>query len=210
VDDGLDRAEMIELLERLGAEDDAEALAAARTIHARIVASGVPWDVLLVPEDGGPPRDAYDDEEDEEEDADEEEDEDEDEDEEEPAAEDDPVDEAEDDEAEDDGRARDETEAAVEETAVEEPAVEEPAVEEPGDEAAAESDEVEAGEPEPAVAAGAVGNRDLQLIERLLKRPGLTESTREDLELMKEDIAEGSLSAMDRNYLKALEKRLKG
>jgi hypothetical protein len=53
----LDRAGFIELLERLGAEDDKEALAAARTLHERLGDSGMTWDDLLVPDpsDGDDP-----------------------------------------------------------------------------------------------------------------------------------------------------------
>lgn len=214
--DGLDRAEIIELLERLGTEDDAEALAAARTLHARISSAGVPWDMLLVPD--GPPEDAYEEEEEEEyeeesydeedeEEYDDEEDEGDDEDEEE---DDEPDGSA---EAEEDPAERAPAAANGEDTVPTEAAsagdtgadAEADAAEEPAEAvASAAADEAES----------AVGerpaNKDLQLIERLLKRPGLTDATREDLELMKEDIAEGSLSAMDRNYLKSLEKRLKG
>jgi hypothetical protein len=43
----LDRAELLELLGRLGAPDDASVLAAARTLHGKISASGVTWDTLL-------------------------------------------------------------------------------------------------------------------------------------------------------------------
>lgn len=215
--DGLDRAEIIELLERLGTEDDAEALAAARTLHARISSAGVPWDMLLVPD--GPPEDAYEEEEEEEyeeESYDDEEDEEEYDDEEDEG---DDEDEEEDDEpdgsaeAEEDPAERAPAAANGEDTVPTEAAsagdtgadAEADAAEEPAEAvASAAADEAES----------AVGerpaNKDLQLIERLLKRPGLTDATREDLELMKEDIAEGSLSAMDRNYLKSLEKRLKG
>jgi hypothetical protein len=43
----LDRAELLELLGRLGAEDDASVLAAARALHGRISESGLTWDTLL-------------------------------------------------------------------------------------------------------------------------------------------------------------------
>ena len=43
----LDRAELLELLGRLGASDDAIVLAAARELHGKISASGVTWDTLL-------------------------------------------------------------------------------------------------------------------------------------------------------------------
>jgi hypothetical protein len=43
----LDRAELLELLGRLGAEDDASVLAAARALHGKISESGLTWDTLL-------------------------------------------------------------------------------------------------------------------------------------------------------------------
>lgn len=53
----LNREEFVELLEKLGADDEAEVLSAARDVHARITVSGLHWDDLLVPEDGGAPED---------------------------------------------------------------------------------------------------------------------------------------------------------
>jgi hypothetical protein len=47
----LNRDELIELLNRLGGEDDEEALQAARQAHARLAAAGVRWEDLLVPEE---------------------------------------------------------------------------------------------------------------------------------------------------------------
>ena len=43
----LDRTELLELLHRLGAPDDAIVLAAAREVHGKISASGLTWDTLL-------------------------------------------------------------------------------------------------------------------------------------------------------------------
>ena len=43
----LDRAELLELLGRLGAPDDASVLVAARELHGKISASGLTWDTLL-------------------------------------------------------------------------------------------------------------------------------------------------------------------
>lgn len=47
----LDRDELIGLLNSLGSEDDAEALAAARRARALVSEAGVSWDELLVPEE---------------------------------------------------------------------------------------------------------------------------------------------------------------
>ena len=43
----LDRAELLELLGRLGAPDDASVLAAARELHGKVSESGLTWDTLL-------------------------------------------------------------------------------------------------------------------------------------------------------------------
>ncbi len=45
----LDRDGIIGLLESLGSERDEDVLEAAREIHARVTAAGVPWDALLAP-----------------------------------------------------------------------------------------------------------------------------------------------------------------
>ena len=47
----LQRDDLLALLNRLGSEDDAEVLQAARQAHDRIVAAGASWEDLLVPED---------------------------------------------------------------------------------------------------------------------------------------------------------------
>lgn len=46
-----ERIYLLERLERLGAEDDAEALQAARELAARISDGGLEWDELIAPED---------------------------------------------------------------------------------------------------------------------------------------------------------------
>ena len=46
----LDRAQFIELLRKLGEEEDEAVLTAARVIHAKMTVAGVDWDDLLVPE----------------------------------------------------------------------------------------------------------------------------------------------------------------
>jgi hypothetical protein len=43
----LDRAELLDLLGRLGAEDDATVLAAARALHGKLRESGLTWGELL-------------------------------------------------------------------------------------------------------------------------------------------------------------------
>jgi len=47
----LNRAEIIALLERLGADADAEVLESARALHAIVEEAGVVWDELLIAED---------------------------------------------------------------------------------------------------------------------------------------------------------------
>lgn len=46
-----ERLYLLERLERLGAEDDAEALQAARELAARVSDGGLDWDELIAPED---------------------------------------------------------------------------------------------------------------------------------------------------------------
>jgi hypothetical protein len=49
----LNRDEIIALLDRLGGDDDADVLAAARALHIAIADAGTAWADLLVPEDAG-------------------------------------------------------------------------------------------------------------------------------------------------------------
>jgi len=49
-----DRSVFIALLQRLGAESDEEALAAARELHRAMVESGLSWDDLLIPDSRSP------------------------------------------------------------------------------------------------------------------------------------------------------------
>ena len=46
----LDRENFIVLLNKLGSENDAEALSAARDLHAQVTVSGIGWDALLAPD----------------------------------------------------------------------------------------------------------------------------------------------------------------
>jgi hypothetical protein len=64
----LSREDFIELLNKLGMDDDDDVLTAARDLHARITVAGIAWDDLLVPEQDP---DAEPEDEDEDEDADE-------------------------------------------------------------------------------------------------------------------------------------------
>ena len=52
-----ERIYLLERLERLGADDDAEALQAARELAARVSDGGLDWDDLIAPED--PPEDDF-------------------------------------------------------------------------------------------------------------------------------------------------------
>jgi hypothetical protein len=62
--EALNRDDIVGLLESLGSDRDEEVLAAAREVHARIVAAGADWDNLLVADetdgDGDPDADAAD------------------------------------------------------------------------------------------------------------------------------------------------------
>ena len=63
MNEGSARSTVIGLLENLGNDDDAEVLATARALHAKISEMGVSWDELLVQDDGSvsPPIDYADD-----------------------------------------------------------------------------------------------------------------------------------------------------
>ena len=54
----LDRDELAALLARLGDDDDAAALRAAREAHARVAAAGLSWAALLAPADDADAEDA--------------------------------------------------------------------------------------------------------------------------------------------------------
>ena len=54
-----DRDSFIALLDKLGSEDDAEVLATAREIHARMADGGMTWNDLLRPAPGAEPEDDF-------------------------------------------------------------------------------------------------------------------------------------------------------
>jgi len=138
--DTLDRQTVIELLNRLGEEEDSNVLEAARELHSQVSQSGMGWEELLVPEDdGSEPEEEYEYEEDEWEDDEEEEEED-------------------------------------------APQADLPPV---GDDA-----------------------DTLDLIEKLLARPGISDDFREELEDYKTDIADGDFEQSDHRYVRALYARL--
>jgi hypothetical protein len=119
-----DRADLLDLLGRLGAEDDATVLAAARELHGKLRESGLTWDELL------------------------------------------------------------HLDADTSTTAASQPAAEAP-----GDRSGGK-DEV------------------ARLIERLLARPSISDSLREELVDFKRAIADGTFEEMDAQYVRALAKRL--
>ena len=49
----VDRAALLELLDRLGSDDDATVLSAARELHRKIAESGISWDELVRLDRGG-------------------------------------------------------------------------------------------------------------------------------------------------------------
>lgn len=57
----LDRNDIIRLLDRLGSDQDAEVLDAARELHAQITDAGLDWDELLTPDASAEPDDVVDD-----------------------------------------------------------------------------------------------------------------------------------------------------
>src|SRR5690606_21488979 len=131
-----DRAELLELLEGLGAEDDGKVLAAARELHRRVAIDGAGWEVWLTV-------------------------------------------------------AAPDGDAAV---------------------AAELSEEIRVAEQSAPVeisAQSSASEDDLQILERLLQRTDISTETREELEGLRADLVEGSFDAMDANYLRALDERLR-
>lgn len=159
--EGLDRDEVLSLLNRLGDEDDAVVLSSGRELHARVVAAQISWDHLLVP----------------------------------------------------DASSGDTAPEEVEEFPEE--------VEElPEKEETAETVDSVDEEPDPEEKSARSGSRKrasprrttdaqaLKLINQLLERRDISKSLREELAGYKEDIDEGELDDADRNYLRALHRRL--
>ncbi len=60
MDQSLQRGDVLELLEQLGAESDEEVLAAARRLDEMVKAADLSWDDLLVPSPGAAPEDEED------------------------------------------------------------------------------------------------------------------------------------------------------
>ena len=181
----LNRERIIELLNRLGSEDDADVVKAARTLHREVTAAGFGWDALLTPEKVDEP--APPDEEEEEAAAEEEEYEDEDKDKDEREEEDEDKD-------KDEREEEDEDEREEEDEGEAEP--------EPDTEAEIDAE---------ALAEKVHDSRDaesLALIEKLLARRRLGEATRVELNGYREDIAEGEFDEADRKYVRALHARI--
>lgn len=135
----LNRDEIIGLLDRLGGENDAAVLDAARTLHAQLADAGTTWSDLLIGEDSDASNDT----------------------------------------------------GASADTVME----------------AAEPAEAEAKKP-----AGKT-KRDTEspdLIEKLLAQPGISDAFRREMQGYKNDIAENAFTDADRQYLRALHKRLSG
>ncbi len=184
----LRRDELIAILNRLGSDEDEEVLQAARQAHARIAASGMSWEDLLVPDGPAAESDEAADESDE-------------------AA--DENDEAAD---ESDEAADENDEAAAESDEAADESDEAAAESDEADET--EDGELEAGEDEaPAERAGAEGKEkdteSLALIGELLARSDISEELRAELAGYKTDIAENEFVEADRRYLRAVRQRLK-
>lgn len=159
--EGLDRDEILSLLNRLGDEDDAVVLSSGRELHARVVAAQISWDHLLVPD------------------------------------------------ASSGDTAPEEVEEFPEE--VEElPEKEETAetVDSVDEEPDPEEKSARSGSGKRASPRRTTDAQALKLINQLLERRDISKSLREELAGYKEDIDEGELDDADRNYLRALHRRL--
>ena len=154
--EGLDRNEMLSLLNRLGDEDDAVVLSSARDLQARLVAAQVSWDDLLVPD--APPEDMNQGE-----------------------------------PSEDEGLAETERDEATDE------------VEQDAD---SEEDSDRPASSKRTSRRRTTDTQALKLINQLLERRDISKSLREELSGYKEDINEGEFDDADRNYLRALHRRL--
>ena len=178
----LDRDSFIALLEQLGSDNDREVLAAARELDARVRAAGVGWTDLLTPEGDDDDQDFGDDD-----------DYDDYEDDEDDAADGDR------DDADLDGTDRDDGDR--DDADLDGPDLDGA---DPGD---ADSD-VPA-EPKRRPGAASADSQDsAELIDQLLGEFDLSAETRQDLLDLKQDIAAGEFTAMDRRYLDALRARL--
>jgi hypothetical protein len=184
----LSRDDVIAWLEKLGAERDEEVLEAARQVHARIAASGMTWEDLLVSEGGatGENDDTDDDESDDADDIDDE------------------ADEADDDESADDaddtGESDDDYDTDDDESADD--------TGESDDTGAAETPDPEEETTPPTGKAGKKHADSMALIGELLAKPDISADMREELEGYKADIAAGEFTTGDRRYLSAVHKRL--
>ncbi len=185
----LSRDDVIELLNKLGGEQDAEVLEAARAVHARIAAAGTTWEQLLVPEGGIDEADDIDeaDEYDDDDDAE-------------------AGDDADDDEADTDDDGAEADDDADDDTDDDDARAE-----------ADEIDDGDSPDPEDAAAQSANGAGaksaakhadSIALIDKLLAKSSISAGLREELEGYKTDIAEGEFEARDRRYIRAIHKRL--
>jgi hypothetical protein len=177
----LRRDELIAILNRLGSDEDEEVLQAARQAHARIAASGMSWEDLLVPDGPAAESDEAADENDE-------------------AADesDEAADENDEAAAESDEAAAESDEAAAESDEADE--TEDGELEAGEDEAPAERAGAEGKEKD---------TESLALIGELLARSDISEELRAELAGYKTDIAENEFVEADRRYLRAVRQRLK-
>ncbi|MBT5455798.1 MAG: hypothetical protein HOK82_04275 [Rhodospirillaceae bacterium] len=150
--DSLERQTVIDLLNKLGDEQDDDVLAAARALHSQISTSGMSWEELLVPEGGAAEPDMDDDHDDD--------------------------DDHDHDDDDDDGHDDEDDN---------------------GDE--------DAEQPAPLPPVGDDSDT-LELIEKLLARPGISDNFREELEDYKTDLADGEFEESDHRYVRALYARL--
>lgn len=175
----LSRDDVIAWLEKLGAERDQEVLEAARQVHARIAASGMTWEDLLVSDGGDTGATGENDDTDDDTDTDDDDDYDTDD--------DDNADEA--DEADDDESADDTGESDDIDDDDESPDPEEETT-------------------PPTGKAGKKHADSMALIGELLAKSDISADMREELEGYKADIAAGEFTTGDRRYLSAAHKRL--
>jgi hypothetical protein len=177
-----DRERLIELLKKLGGEDDADVLAAARDVHAQIADTGADWDELLVAAGGPDATDTSEDATDTSEDA---------------------TDTSED--ATD--TSEDATDTSEDATDTSEDATD--TSEDADYDDVDDGDTGEAANDTPRQGGDMTDAQCLKVIEALLARSDVSEFLREELGGYKDDIKEKEFEASDRAYLHSLNGRLK-
>ena len=184
----LSRDAVIELLNSLGSDRDEDVLAAAREVHARIVAVGMTWEDLLVPDGSAADADAEDgvsDAPDDDDDID------------------DDIDDTDDDD--DDTDDADDIDDDIDDAAADDADDDADDIDDDDD---TEAPDLEDEDSRPTAKAGAKHLESIALIDKLLAKSHISTDLREELKGYKADIAAGEFEDRDRRYISAISARL--